>query len=191
MDKAKDKKTGSLDIGTYRISQSYGEALSSKKLVSHVSVSKPVKGRFFRASTDQESSIDVFLYEDKTESTYHLVSPEVADILGGLVRAVTLHLAIDRADNPFLIPVPFPTENGQRNPWHQSLLNAIQVARENWVRIESDKSAGVYQVYQALGDLPGPNWPELAMDEIIRIAFSGRVIDDMDHPKVQAALGRI
>ena len=186
-----DRKAGSLDIGAYRINQSYGDTLGSKKLVSHVAVGKPVKGRFFQANADTENKVDVYIYEDKLESTFHLVSPAVSEILGGLVRAVTLHLAIDRANNPFLIPVPFPAESGQRNPWHQSLLNAIQIAHQHWVRIESDKSAGVYQVYEAQGDLQPPIWPTLTMDELVGIAFSGRVIDGVNHPKVQSALGRV
>ena len=181
----------SFDINAYRITQTYGEALGSKKLITIVAVGKPSKGGFFGTSRDEGNTLDVFVLEDKVEGTYHLVSPGVAAALGGLVRAITLHLAVDRASNPFLIPVPFPSENGTRNPWHQSLLNAIEAAREKWIRIEADKSAGIYQVHEALGELAEPVWPELSMDELVRIAFTGRVIDNLDHPKVQSALGRI
>jgi hypothetical protein len=191
MDNSNSKRTGSLDLSKFRIAQSYGETLRSKKLITDVSVGKPGKGRFFRSSTADPSSIDVFVYEDKTENTYHLVSPEVADVLGSLVRAVTLHLAIDRANNPFLIPVPLPDGNGQRNSWPQSLLGAIEHAREKWVRIESDKSAGVYQVHEAQGVLEGPKWPDLSLDDLVNIAFTGRAINDLEHPKVQTALGKI
>jgi len=186
-----EKKVGSLDIGAYRINQSYGDTLGSKKLISHVVVGKPAKGRFFRSSTADENSIDVFVYEDKIDNIFYLVSPEVAEVLGSSTRAVTLHLAIDRANNPFFIPVPLPDANGERNSWPQSLLGAVVHARGAWVRIESDKSAGVYQLYQAQGDLQPPIWPTLTMNELVGIAFSGRVISDLDHPKVQAAQGRI
>ena len=185
------KKSGSLDLGKFRIAPNSNETLGSKKLVTHVSVGKPGKGRFFRSSKADPNSIDVYTFEDKEEGTFHLVSPEIADVLGSLVRAVTLHLAIDRANNPFLIPVPLPDGNGQRNSWPQSLLGAIEHAREKWVRIESDKSAGVYQVHEAQGLLEEPKWPDLSLDELINIAFAGRVINDLEHPKVQAALGKI
>ena len=179
------------DINAYRITQNYGETFGSKKIVNMIFVSKPPKGRFFRSSRDPGNTVDVYVFEDKVESSYHLVSPEVAAALGGLVRAITLHLAVDRANNPFLSPVPFPSENGTRNPWHQSLLNAIEAAKDRWIRIEADKSAGIYQVHEALGELAEPDWPDLLMDELVRIAFTGRVIDNLDHPKVQSALGRI
>ena len=124
----------SFDIDTYRITQAYGETLGSKKLITIVSVTKPPKGRFFRTSRDPGNTVDVYVLEDKVEGTFHLVSPQVAVALGGLVRPIALHLAVDRANNPFLIPVPFPSENGTRNPWHQSLLNAIEAAKEKWIR---------------------------------------------------------
>lgn len=185
------KKTGSLDLGKFRIAPNSNETLGSKKLVTHVPVGKPGKGRFFRSSKADPNSIDVYIFEDKEDGTFHLVSPEIADVLGSLVRAVTLHLAIDRANNPFLIPVPLPDENGQRNSWPQSLLGAIEHAREKWVRIESDKSASVYQIHEAQGSLEEPKWPDLSLDELINIAFAGRVINDLEHPKVQSALGKI
>jgi len=191
MKTATERKAGSLDISAYRINQNYGETLGSKKLISHVVVGKPAKGRFFRSSTADENSIDVFVYEDKIDNIFYLVSPEVAGVLGSSARAVTLHLVIDRANNPFFIPVPLPDANGQRNSWPQSLLGAVVHARGAWVRIESDKSAGVYQVYEARGVLEEPKWPDLSLDELVNIAFSGRVIGDLDHPKVLAAMGVI
>ncbi len=191
METTKNKQSSSLDINSYRISQSYGGTLGSKKLISHVAVGKPTKGRFFKSSTADESSIDVFVYEDKIDNVFYLVSPAVAEVLRSSARAVTLHLAIDRANNPFLIPVPLPDTNGQRNPWPQSLLAAVEHAREKWVRIDSDKSAGVYQIYEAQGVLEEPKWPDLSLDALVNIAFSGRVISDLDHPKVLAAMGVI
>ena len=181
----------SIDISVFRISSTYGETLGSKKIITIVPVNRPNKGRFFRTSRDSTNTMDVYVLEDRVEATHHIVSPDVAAVLGGLVRAITLHLAVDRANNPFLIPVPFPSENGTRNPWHQSLLNAIEAAKEKWVRIESDKFAGIYQTHVALSDLGDPTWPDLSIDELVRIAFTGRVIDNLDHPKVQSALGRI
>lgn len=184
-------KTTQFDISAYRVTQNYGDALGSKKVITTANVSKPTKGRFFRASDDPDCVADVYVLEDKAEGTYHLTSPEVAAVLGNLVRATSLHLAVDRANNPFLIPIPLPAENGTRNPWHQSMLNAIDVAKTEWVRVEADKSAGIYQTFIALGELPGPTWPDMSMDELLQLAFSGRTIDDVDHPKVQVALGRI
>lgn len=191
MDNLTVKNSGSLDLSKFRLKLNSSETLGSKKLLSVVPVTKPSKEKFFQTSVDDNRSMDVYLYEDKVESTFYLVSPEVADMLGSLARAMTLHLAIDRGDNPFLIPIPLPDDRGQRNSWPASMLNAIEHARGKWVRVQSDKSMGIYQIHEAQGKLEGPNWPELSLEEIVNIAFTGRVIDDLEHPKVQSALGRI
>lgn len=191
MDNLTVKNSGSLDLSKFRLKLNSSETLGSKKLLSVVPVTKPSKEKFFQTSVDDNRSMDVYLYEDKVESTFYLVSPEVADMLGSLARAMTLHLAIDRGDNPFLIPIPLPDDRGQRNSWPASMLNAIEHARGKWVRVQSDKSMGIYQIHEAQGKLEGPNWPELSLEEIVNIAFTGRVIDDLEHPKVQLALGRI
>lgn len=185
------KKSGSLDLSKFRLAPNSSEILGSKKLVSVVPVTKPSKEKFFQSSTDSDCSMDVYLYEDKVESTFYLVSPEVADVLGGLVRAMTLHLAIDRGNNPFFIPIPLPDDRGQRNSWPESMLNAVEHARGSWVRVQSDKTMGIYQIHEAQGALDGPTWPELSLEKLVNIAFTGRVIDDLEHPKVQAALGEI
>jgi len=185
------KKSGSLDLSKFRLTPNSSETLGSKKLVSVVPVTKPSKEKFFQTSTDDDRSMDVYLYEDSVESTFYLVSPQVVDILDKLARAMTLHLAIDRGGNPFFIPIPLPDDRGQRNSWPASMLNAIEHARGKWVRVQSDKSMGIYQIHEAQGKLEGPNWPELSLEELVNIAFAGRVINDLEHPKVQAALGKI
>jgi hypothetical protein len=65
----------SFDINAYRITQTYGEALGSKKLITIVSVGKPAKGRFFRSSRDPGNTVDVYVLEDKVESSYHPRQP--------------------------------------------------------------------------------------------------------------------
>lgn len=185
------KKPGSLDLSKFRLAPNSSETLGSKKLVSVVPVTKPSKEKFFQTSADDDRSMDVYLYEDKVESAFYLISPDVADTLGKLVRASTLHLAIDRGSNPFFIPIPLPDDRGQRNSWPASMLNAIEHARGRWVRVQSDMSMGIYQIHEAQGSLEEPKWPELSLEELVNIAFAGRVIKDLEHPKVQTVLGKI
>jgi hypothetical protein len=60
-----------------------------------------------------------------------------------------------------------------------------------WVRITSNMSLGAYEVFEATGDLPPPVWPEIDLTEILRIAFSDRIVDRMDHPLVQRLRGQV
>jgi len=120
-----------------------------------------------------------------------VVVPEVAQGISELVRPVMIHAAIDRQNNISLIPVPLPGEAGIRNPWHESLAQAVEHAKLKWIRIAANMHAGGYDVYEAEGDLPEPEWPDHDIDALIQVAFRGKIITKLDHPIVQSLLGRI
>jgi len=52
-------------------------------------------------------------------------------------------------------------------------------------------SLGANDVFEATGDLPPPVWPEFDLAEILKIAFTDRIVDRMDHPLVQRLRGQI
>lgn len=179
-----------LNIENLRLPQNYGQSLGSRKLVVNIPVGKPSKEKFFRAQPSADMTFNGYVVEEKGGGGHHLVEPSVADIMGKLARPTRLHVAIDRGDNLFLIPVPLPDESGQRNPWHESITRAIELAQSRWVRVSADRRSGSYEVFEALGNLPEPNWPELTMDAILEKAFLGKVVTDEHHPIVQALLGK-
>jgi hypothetical protein len=51
--------------------------------------------------------------------------------------------------------------------------------------------AGTYNVYEADAKLPEPEWPNHDIDELLQVAFRGKIITDIDHPVIQSSLGRI
>jgi hypothetical protein len=129
--------------------------------------------------------------ENKTAGEIYVVSPEVASVLGDLVRPVELYPVIDRQNNPSLVSIPLPGPNGIRNPWHESLAQAVERAKSVWLRIGANKDLGGYEIYEATAKLPDPVWPDTTMDELLEVAFKGRIITTVDHPIVQERLGRI
>jgi hypothetical protein len=131
------------------------------------------------------------LLENKATSEVYLVSAPIAGILGNLVRPVELNAAIDRQGNPFLIPVPLPDQNGNRNHWHQSLAEAVARSQETWIRITANKAVGGYDIYMASAKLPEPIWPTESMESLLEVAFRGRVLDDPNHAVVIDLLGGI
>lgn len=181
----------SSNIEGLRLPPSYGQGFGSKKILVNVPVGKPPKEKFFRSHPSPDMVFDGLLVEDKRTGVHHLAGPAVADILGKLARPTRLHTAIDRGDNPFLVPIPLPDESGQRNPWHESMSRAIELAKDRWIRVSADKRSGTYEVFEALGVLPEPTWPDLTMEELVEKAFPGRIIRDEHHPVVQELLGKI
>ena len=134
---------------------------------------------------------NAMLLAPKGSQENYLVTHQVAGHIPELVKSVTLVLVIDRQNNLRLVPVPLPGPEGQRNPWHQTLLDALTLAQTNWLRINANLGNGGYDVFQAQVELPDPEWPDHTIDEIIKIAFRGRIINDLAHPVVQGLLGRV
>ena len=52
-------------------------------------------------------------------------------------------------------------------------------------------SAGHYRIFQAEGNLPEPVWPNKPFKELLRIAFRGRTIDNVEHPTVKQCRGLV
>jgi hypothetical protein len=52
-------------------------------------------------------------------------------------------------------------------------------------------AVGDGRVEQAAGQFPEPKWPETTLEQLLEIAFKGRVIDTMDHPVLRRLRGEI
>ena len=178
-------------FSSLRLTQNFGETLGVKKVLTTVPVGKPSKDRFFRTHPSPSWVFPTWILENQVAGETYLVSTEVASVLGNLARPVELYAAIDRQNNPFLIPIPLPGPNGVRNPWHESLAQAVERAKVVWLRISANKDLGGYDIYEATAKLPDPVWPDITMDELLEIAFRGRIIQNVDHPIVQERLGKI
>ena len=182
---------GSSPFSSLRLTQNFGETLGVKKVLTTVPVGRPSKDRFFRTHASPNWVFPTWILENKVVGETYLISTEVASTLGSLVRPVELYAAIDRQNNPFLIPIPLPGPNGVRNPWHESLAQAVERAKAVWLRISANKDLGGYDIYEATAKLPDPIWPDITMDELLEIAFRGRIIKNVDHAIVQERLGNI
>ena len=179
------------DLKSLRLPANYGATLGVKKLLTNVLVGRPKKASFFRTHTADEMTFPAMILENKEARESYVVVPEVAQEISELVRPVMLHAAIDRQNNVLLIPVPLPGEDGTRNPWHESLAQAVEHAKLKWIRITANMHAGGYDVYEAEGELPEPEWPAHDIDALIQVAFRGKIITSLDHPVVQSLLGKI
>lgn len=185
------KKSSAIDFGAMRLEANYGATLGVKKLLTNVPVGKPKKANFFRSHPAEDMTYPAMLLEQKDSNESYLVLPEVAQEIIELVRRMEMHVAIDRHNNISLIPVPLPGEDGNRNPWHESLAQAVQLSKDKWLRISANMSLGGYDVFVAEATLPDPEWPEYSMETLLEVAFRGKVITSLEHPIVQSLLGRI
>jgi hypothetical protein len=89
----------------------------------------------------------------------------------------------------FLWPVRLPGPDGKLNEWWRSAAEAAELAMTRWVRVKANMDLGAYEIFSATGTLQDPTWPELSFNELLRIAFRDRVVDNIGHPVVKRLRG--
>ena len=64
---------------------------------------------------------------------------------------------------------------------------ARQAARVD--RRQSDRSLGAYEVYTAAASWAEPEWPDLPLKEVLRLAFRDKHITTANHPVLKRLRG--
>ncbi len=49
--------------------------------------------------------------------------------------------------------------------------------------------SGRYDVVRATGDIPDPEWPDLTFQELLKLSFENRFIDNYNHPILKSLRG--
>ena len=102
-----------------------------------------------------------------------------------------LFTAMNRQGVVFLWPVRLPGEDGRSYAWHRSALDAANLAMSGWVRIVANMNLGAYEVFEATGELPEPEWPEKDFQSLVDIAFKDHYIRELDHPALRRLRGEL
>ena len=179
------------DPETLRLSQDFAQLADVKPILATVPVRKPGRQDYVRINVDPDYQLTTAILQLKEEREDYIVAPDVRQELFGELVPVTLFTAINRQGVVFLWPCRIPDESGRANSWHESALEAAELARDNWVRISADMSLGAYRIYVANGQLSEPEWPAESFRELLKIAFKSRYIDSHDHPVLKRLRGEV
>ena len=58
--------------------------------------------------------------------------------------------------------------------------------------MSADLALGAYRIDVAMGAFPDPVWPSgLTFQDLLKIAFKGKMIEDLDHPVLRRLRGEI
>ena len=175
-----------------RLDQSFADTVGVKKVLTTVPVRKPNRQDFVRVHPDPQYRLTpAAIIEVKEDREVYLVTPSLAQNLPGEFSVVTLYLAINRQGVLSVWPVKLPGPDGKHNEWHRSAAEGAERAMGAWVRVAANMSLGAYEVRQATGELPDPEWPAYSFEEILRVAFRDRIVDRADHPLLQRLRGEL
>jgi hypothetical protein len=99
--------------------------------------------------------------------------------------------SITRQEVLFLWTIRLPGADGKIDDWGRSAMDAADEAKTRWVRVTSNMHLGAYDVAVAPGIVTGPEWPDLTLQQIIKIAFRNNMIDTWDHSVLRRLRGEV
>jgi hypothetical protein len=173
-----------------RIDLDFAEGIGVKKAIITVPVKKPNGQDFIRVHPQSEFRLPVAIIELRDERETFLVPPSIARDIPGEYITVTMYASINRQGVVFLWPVRLPGSDGRQLEWHRSAAEAAEMAMKRWVRVKANMNLGAYEVFEASASIPDPTWPsDLTFDQMLAIAFKGRLVDNFDHPVLKRLRG--
>ena len=177
------------NLDRLRISQDFGANVNVKKVLTVVPCRKPNRQEFVRVNPDPNMRIETAILEDRINRESYMVDQTLWPELFSELRYACLFLAITRQKDVFLWQVNLPGPDGKTNSWNESALQSAQLAQSRWVRTVANMTAGMYDTYQAEGELSDPNWPDLTFQQILKLCFEKRFITSHDHPVLRILRG--
>ena len=182
------------DIEAFKIDMKEAGLEGAQEHLTTIEVRRPTADDFVRVHPERELTITVALHENRENFTseYYVVMPKMLGTLMDLRGAfyAQLYLTVNRSGSVTLWPVKLPT-GGAGNEWYNSALAGAELAKLHWIRIFADPGQKKYRIMKALGDFDAPQFPDKPLNELLEIAFKGRVIDSVDHPICRKLRGEV
>lgn len=183
--------TAAPSLQSLALTQNFGALAGVKKALVTVPVRKPNSQAYVRVHPDEGWRFQAAILQLKDDGECYLVVPALYPELVDEVRPKILYAAINRDGSPFLWPINAPGEDGRLDSWSESAHVAAQMAQTHWVRLVANRTVGAYDVMQAANLADEPKWPEKTFEDIVQIAFKGRIIESLDHPIIKRLRGEM
>ena len=162
------------------------------KAVTVISCSKPSRQQFVRVHPSEDYRMQTALFTDEVNRESYLISPELWGDLAGEIQPTILFAGITKTtNNVFLWPVRMPDTDGRCNNWHLSAMRAAELAITKWVRMQANMADGKYDVFEATGPIPDPEWPGMTFRDMLKLCFDNRFIDSLEHPILKQLRGEV
>ncbi len=180
-----------IDLKKLTLPQNFQDMPGAKKLWTTISVRKPSKTEFFRVLDDDNYTAPMAIIELKEENETYLIHPELYPDLGEFIAPVQVCVAMTRMGAMMIWCPKLPQE--RRNSWHDTAMHALELARSKWICMRANMHAGCYEILEATGKLPEPEFPteDLTFTRMIEIAFRDFYVDNLDHPLVKRLSGQV
>jgi hypothetical protein len=185
------RKDDPFDLDSLRLSQNFTTAVGVERLIKTIPVRKPSKEWFIRTHPDKSYWLETAVLELKEDREIHLVARPLWDELSSesTFSPRLLIPAINRQGVLFIWPIRLPGADGRIDDWNRSAMDAADEATKRWVRVTANMSLGAYDIAAASAQVAEPAWPNLPLEEMIKIAFRDKIIVERDHPVLRRLRG--
>jgi hypothetical protein len=161
-----------------------------KKVLVNVDVGRPPNACYFRTHPELRLKARTILQKEGTKRMFYYISPysgmETHPKLIERLREVELTLTyLWPGGNILVWPVP---QNPDFKVW-RSEQRAATLAETQWTQLAWSERLADYEVTTAENLQKDPEWPEESLEQILKVAFSGRIIDNEDHDYVKELRG--
>jgi hypothetical protein len=178
------------NLESLRLNPSFTETAGVKKLRTTVPARRPSPQDFVRVHPDPAYRENFGMIELRDDREDYIVAPGLVRLLPGEVIFKTIYTAINRQGVVSLWPVRLPSPDDKQNAWWTSAREAAEMGMTKWLRMRANMSLGAYEITVAESEIPDPDWSEVEpFQGLLRIAYRGRLVTDLDHPVVKRLRG--
>jgi hypothetical protein len=163
------------------------EAVGEEMLLTACPARQPRDSDLFRVRPDDGAAtwrMKTLIVEYRGEDPavprgFYLIHPRLARVFSGLGKPHLLLTCVTTFGSMFIWPIRL-TE-GFGDSWCKSKLRIAAMAESQWVRVPGSQGNG-YIAVVSRKDHGEPKWQGANLDELLAIAFDGRVVEDLNHP---------
>jgi len=180
-----------LNLDDFRLPQNFTELVGVRRMLTRVPVRRPDRQWFVRTHPEPAFHFTTAIIEVKEDREHYLVRPQAMEACMNELQPTILHATMSRAGVLFLWPTRLPNRDGKDNLWYASAREAAVFAERHWASVRASTDLGGYEVFQAIADIPDPEWPNITMPELLALAFKDKIIDAIDHPVLLRLQGAV
>jgi hypothetical protein len=189
------KEPDPFDPATFSVPQTFRGG--AKPVITEVAVRTPDGEWYVRCHPDPIYTCEGWFIETKVEpkGVYH-VNIALHDYLRvkekSAYKRKRLVLSVNAFNELFFWPLRLPDDdNDPLDKWSDHALQTVERAKTEWLRMYWDRNKRTHDI--KVGEFEQePFWPpsDLSMRDLLKIAFSSRYIDKVDHPVLQRLEGK-
>jgi hypothetical protein len=142
-----------------------------------------------------EWRIDMYLLQpdEAARGVYtHALLPKIARMLPPRIcRKYRLVPYADRENAVFLWPIVLENATGELNSYSDSALRRLIQGAGQWCWYEADQAHQRYKLEIAHEQIAPPEWPASGLEHLVKAAFRGSVISDMNAEILRQRMGKV